>query len=317
VTESGGGWYPDPGGEPGRLRWWDGTGWTDRTIASSYEDLASDNRPPRRSWSPRSWSPRGWSPRSRTPLIVAGCSLLAILVVVGLVAANQGARPDSGAAAGRQGGEPNLPTELPTSRPPATVAPCDTGAPPSTAPPSPTAAPPHASAPRVTDTNAGISYAGQGEPWRPWTMIWTTPGLQAEFAKGYFIVTQNDTPDGQYYATVLSGTLTALVGDGPPANPRCVAQQLSEDVRDAYYPRPNERATLDARPVTVGGHSGYLIRYHLTFQVAGYDAKGEQVGIMVLNTGRPKLAVLYISIPDTVHNFDYVFDQVFNSVQTS
>jgi heat shock protein HtpX len=27
------GWYPDPAGAPGRLRWWDGRGWTDQTRA--------------------------------------------------------------------------------------------------------------------------------------------------------------------------------------------------------------------------------------------------------------------------------------------
>jgi hypothetical protein len=296
VTESGGGWYPDPGGVPGRLRWWDGTQWTDQ-VRDQYDEMASHDL--------------GRPRRDRTPLVIGGAVALAVVVLITIIVSGNGGSASNPVVGDRPR---DLPTELPT-RPQVTIAPCDTQAPPSTAPPSPTAAPPAERVPRVSDTGAGISYAGQGEPWRPWDRVWTTPGLNAKFATGYFIVTQTDTPGGEYYATVLSGTVTALVGDGPPADPRCVAEQLLDEVRGAYYPEPNVPTTLEAHPITVSGRPGYLIRSHLTFNVTGYNAKGEGVAILVLNVGRPQLAVLYISVPDTVRGFDYVFSQVFSSVR--
>jgi Protein of unknown function (DUF2510) len=294
VTESGG-WYPDPNGAPGRLRWWDGTQWTDRTRAELGELSGQPDRP-RRNWA---------------PLAISGTVALAVLLII--VIALVGGGPASQDQANPRAGSP-LPTALPTE-PPVTVAPCDTTASPSLAPGTPNPSPPAVRGARVSDSQAGISYAGQGEPWRKWDQTWITPGLQTRFATGYYIITQADTPSGQYYATVLSGAVTARVGDGPPADPRCVAEQVADDVRQAYYPQPNVRDTLEAHAVTVSGHPGYLIRYHLKFSVTGFKATGEQVGIMVVNVGRPQLAVLYLSIPDTVSNYNYLFPQVFNSVQ--
>jgi hypothetical protein len=308
VSESGG-WYPDPSGEPGRLRWWDGTQWTDRTRGEDDEMSSHPDRPRGFGGFRGLGALRGSV--NAAPLVIAAVAGIAVLLVVALVLVGGNNTTASG--------ERELPTELPTAVPetplPATVAPCDTLASPSVAPGTPNPSPPRAGRTRVTDANAGISYAGQGEPWRPWDRVWTTPGLNTQFSTGYYIVTQNNTPDGEYYATVLSGTVTARVGDGPPADPRCVAEQVAEDVRQAYYPQPNDRTLLESHPTTVSGHPAYVLRFHLKFHVNGFTAQGEQVGIMVINTGRPQLAVLYLSIPDTVSNFNYLFPQVFTSVQ--
>lgn len=313
MTESGGGWYPDPSGDPGRLRWWDGTQWTDRT-RGEYDEMSSHTG--REGALGRLRAFRGGLGQgagvNRAPLVIGSVAAIAVLLLVVLVMVG-------GNGANTVSGSRDLPTELPTAVPetplPATVAPCDTLAAPSTAPGTPNPSPPRAGTARITDSLAGISYANQGEPWRRWDRVWITPGLNTQFSNGYYIVTQSNTPDGDYYATVLSGTVSARVGDGPPADPRCVAEQVAEDVRQAYYPQPNDRALLESRATKVSGHPAYLLRFHLTFHVNGFKAQGEQVGIMVVNTGRPQLAVIYISIPDTVSNFNYLFPQVFASVQ--
>jgi hypothetical protein len=296
VTEDGGGWYPDPDGAPGRERWWDGAGWTDRTRRPEEELAGYGARPP-------------WQ-RSRGLVLLAALAV-AVLAVVGVVVVSRGGNPSGtpDAELSATDGPPEQPD------PGATPVSCPT-APPATVPPTATPSPPASRGARVTDAEAGISYAGQGEPWRRWKNDWLTPGLNAHFATGYYQVTERNTPSGEYYATVLSGTVPTRVADAPLEEPRCIAEHLAEDVRTAYYPDPNLRRTLDAHPVTVSGRPGYLIRYHLSFDVKGYAAKGEQVGVLVLNVGRPKLAVLYISIPDTVRAFDYVIDQVFASVHT-
>ena len=298
MTEDGGGWYPDPDGEPGRERWWDGSRWTERTRDPADELSGYGARPP----------------RQRTRLVLLAAAGVAVLALVGILVATRGGNPAGPPAASAVPSATDVP-ERPDGGPTSTPVSCPT-APAATTPPSATPSPPAPRAPRVTDTRAGISYAGQAEPWRPWQDVWITDGLNARFATGYYIVTQRNTPDGDYFATVLSGTVATRIADAPREETRCIAEQVAEDVRRAYYPQPNLRRTLDARTITVSGHRGYLIRYHLSFDVKGYTAKGEQVGVLVLNVGRPELAVLYISIPDTVRGFDYVIDQVFGSVRT-
>lgn len=36
MTQPQPGWYPDPAGDPTKLRWWDGTNWTDQYAASGF-----------------------------------------------------------------------------------------------------------------------------------------------------------------------------------------------------------------------------------------------------------------------------------------
>jgi uncharacterized protein DUF2510 len=314
VVTDGGGWYPDPEGVPGRERWWDGTGWTERTREPA-DELAGFGAGRR----PGSWF------AGRRRLALLGAAGVLVLAVVGALVATHGGPPDRTVATPGPGfsgssGPTTVPPEGPRVGPAPLV--CPSAAPtlptgPPAAPTGPTTGPttgppgatPPARAPRVTDREAGISYAGQGRPWSPWPEEWITPGLGARFGAGYYLVTQRDTPDGLYYATVLSGAVLAQ------AEARCVAERIADDVRAAYYPTPNLRRIVTARPVSVGDHPGYLIRYHLSFHVPGYDARGEQVGVLVLDVGRPALAVLYISIPDTVRRFDPLIDEVFDSVR--
>ncbi|KAB8289468.1 hypothetical protein DSM100688_0548 [Bifidobacterium ramosum] len=39
------GWYPDPSGDPTRLRWWDGTQWTESVMPTSQQDPNANPNP--------------------------------------------------------------------------------------------------------------------------------------------------------------------------------------------------------------------------------------------------------------------------------
>ena len=43
------GWYPDPGGQQGMFRWWDGMQWTPQLTANPYAGPPQADRGPRRS----------------------------------------------------------------------------------------------------------------------------------------------------------------------------------------------------------------------------------------------------------------------------
>ena len=64
-----------------------------------------------------------------------------------------------------------------------------------------------------------------------------------------------------------------------------------------------------------GGRPGHLIRFRLAYDIPGYKARSETVTILVIDTGRPDLALLYASIPDTAREYEPLVDQVVGSIR--
>lgn len=329
------GWYPDPDGTPGRLRWWDGQEWSDLTTQASTpttgpnpgtptfagEQFGGDDnadvlvgpggscRTRRVDWRfnlPR-WSPgRGWQ---------IGGPLLALMLVLALVAVMGGGRRSDGGELAKSVPDPAS-TAPPTPDVPPLARLCQANQP--TTPPAPASpSAPAPTGPRLVDREAGISYLRAGAPWQPWDRIWTGGVLGVEYRAGYFFVTQHDVAglNGDYLATVLSGSVPATAGDALHPDMKCVARQVAEDARMSFYPQPNTQQVREDKPVVVDGHPGYLITFHLSFDVPGYDAKGELASVLLVDVGTPDVAVLYQSIPDTHRQYDPLIDQVIASVR--
>ena len=52
-----------------------------------------------------------------------------------------------------------------------------------------------------------------------------------------------------------------------------------------------------------------------TSRSEGLQAKDELVGIACIDVGKPSAAILYVSIPGTHRQFDWVVDDAINSVR--
>ncbi|HSV67225.1 MAG TPA: hypothetical protein VLJ59_15110 [Mycobacteriales bacterium] len=179
----------------------------------------------------------------------------------------------------------------------------------------PATTPAQATGARVVDASAGISYLSPGGPWQPWTRRASFGRVGRIVETGYYLVTQSGPPVGEYYASVLSGRARAGVANGDP-DVRCAAEHLADDLwATAGYPSPSRRLDRTGQASTVGGRPAYLVTFRLSYDVPGYDARGEQVAVYVVDTGRSELAVLYLSIPDTYRQYDPLVDQVVRSVQ--
>lgn len=220
---------------------------------------------------------------------VAGGGALLVGIVLILVLAGTGvlgpSQPDPGPI-GDAGSEP--------SRPPlAEICPPVDGSPPAGEElPVPDGA-------RISDVDSGISYAQLGAPWVWWDRgTWSDGTLGVEFREGYYFVTERYSR-GAYLASVLSGKVPATVGDSLSLNLECAGRQVAEDVRNSYYPRPNQKEQDRSEQTTVGGRQAWVSTFHLAFQAEGLKARGETVAVVLIDVGKPEAAVLYLSVPDT------------------
>src|SRR5262249_42169387 len=168
---------------------------------------------------------------------------------------------------------------------------------------------------RLTDSSAHLSYLDAGDPWQPWTRTISPGHLGALFASGYFLVTEAATPTGEYYASVLSGRV--YPGDLSHPDLDCVATQVADDLRSSTYPPPNRRPDQADRALSIGNRPAHLVRFRLDYDVPGYAAHSEVVTVLVVDTGRADLALLYASIPDTAKEYEPFVDRVVASVQVT
>jgi hypothetical protein len=180
--------------------------------------------------------------------------------------------------------------------------------------PNPPAPPP---GPRISDDEAGISYSQYGAPWNTWDAAWVDKGeLKVSYAVGEHFVTEplyNGVSD--YQATILSGHVPAAVNDGLALDLNCIGHQVAADVRLSFYPENNQQEMISDKAETLGGLNAWVLKFRLHFSQPGLRAKSELVAIALLDVGRPEAAILYVSIPDTNPEWEYVTDDALQSVR--
>jgi hypothetical protein len=272
------GWYPDPDGAPGMVRWWNGAGWSDVTTpvgpgvavqAPAAESTSAPaptpppgpGRPPRRT---------GW---------VVGLSVLGLVLVVligFLVGRPTGVDDDAGPTA--------LPLPSGSAFPPGTL--------------------------RIVDEAAGIAYPYLGQGWLEYDL---QDVVETTSVAGQYLVTQEVTPDGgPFIAQCTSGPLSPLFD--PAAGLQPTLAQVADSVRLNYYPSPHEQEVLRDEARTVDGAPAHLLEFDLSWDVEGYDATGERAALLLVDVGRPAPALLYLSIPNTHAELYGVIDRVIDGV---
>ncbi|WP_229715993.1 hypothetical protein [Mangrovihabitans endophyticus] len=175
-------------------------------------------------------------------------------------------------------------------------------------------APPEPTGERTVDTEAGISYREYGPPWEPWNTVWRAGTLAVPYKVGQHFVTESYS-GGLYHASILSAAVPAADNDAVTLNLECVGRQVAADVRAEYYPQPNTIEQLRDERTTLGGRPAWVSKFRLHFSAPGLTAKDELSAVAIIDVGKPTAAVLYVSIPGTHRQFDYVVDDVLASVR--
>ena len=283
------GWYPDPDGAPEMVRWWNGIGWSDVAtpagpgvaVGSMPSAGAPSAAPPREELITSGEPP----PSGRLTPWLLGLGLVGLVVVV--VAALLGGfssddDPAAAPASPPTGAAPSTPREFP----PGTV--------------------------RIVDEPAGISYPHLGNGWFEYDLTQRPETLSTA---GQYFVTQDDPPSGGIYlAECTSGPIAEDFGWSGPDSLPSTAVAVAESQRAGYYPFPNEKRVLRDEPRTVDGHDAHLYEFQLSWEVPGYDATGERVAVLLVDTGRPTPALLFLSIPNTHAELYGVIDRVLADV---
>jgi hypothetical protein len=178
------------------------------------------------------------------------------------------------------------------------------------------AVPPTPSAPRTNDPHSGISYRAFGAPWQTWNLDWSDAGddLAVNYRVGQFFVTE-EYPEGDYLATILSASVPAATNDALAIDLKCTGKQVAADARTAFYPQPNTMDSIRDEQMNLGGLPAWVSEFRLHFHQAGLKATSELVLLATIDVGRPNAAILYVSIPGTHSQYDYVIDQLLASVR--
>jgi hypothetical protein len=234
--------------------------------------------------------------------IAGGILTLGLTILLIVVLSSDGSPFDDKAAA---------PTDV---RPPlAQACPAPTTVPNDRPTTAPSAAPPATGA-RTVDETAGISYRAYGRPWARWNEVWNAGTLQVPYRVGQHFVTEIYGA-GEYHASILSAAVPAADNDAVTLNLQCVGRQVAADVRAQYYPQPNTLEPLRDGLTTLGGRPAYVSKFRLHFDEPDLKAKSELSAVAIIDVGRPTAAVLYVSIPGTHQQYDYVVDDVLSSVR--
>jgi hypothetical protein len=178
------------------------------------------------------------------------------------------------------------------------------------------AVPPTPSGPRTNDPDSGISYRAFGAPWQPWNQDWSDAGddLAVNYRVGQFFVTE-EYPGGDYLATILSASVPATTNDALAIDLKCTGTQVAADARTAFYPHPNTMDSIRDEQMNLGGLPAWVSEFRLHFHETGLKATSELVLLATIDVGRPSAAILYVSIPGTHSQYDYVIDQLLASVR--
>ncbi len=273
------GWYPDPGGQPGRFRYWNGSGWSSQTSSR-----------------PGQPAPGRSDSRRRLGVLATVIVLVVVLAVAGILVIRSaiGERPvaDPAPESTVSAWDDSQPTTTPTPTPSPSPSPSRT--------PSPSASPsgrsvpcppgdPYASAGHPTD---GRIYGGKlsfsriesyEEPRPKGGLTWffdvgsqsqtTEPGWESWFGVG-------EVATGPQFETPEQAANSSM---------QCA-------INRGWFSDFYDRKDIRDEQVTVDGHQGWILVAEVRVDKAGLSVEGDVATILIIDDGRDDRLSGYVSM---------------------
>jgi hypothetical protein len=263
------GWYPDPGGAPGRYRYWDGSSWSDVTTGDPADPPpGAGPRPPRR---------RPYGPG--TAFGVGALVLVVVVVASVLIIRRTGEADELGianpprSASGWNDSSP-LPSDgsSPTASPMGTAAGRATDAVCVSADPARLA--PHANDGRVHGGRLSMpAVAGYSAPAPEYMLSWMYDTES---------VSQSTEPGWQSIFAVGEVARTA----GFDSARRAAHTSMACAVHNGWYLRPNGRKDIRDEAITVDGHPAWILTSEIRDDNPNIRVAGDQLTFVAVDDGR-------------------------------
>lgn len=281
------GWYPDPGGQRGAFRYWNGSTWSAQLSSSQTAPPPSGGLGQPTSNAPQfgqyGYQPgMGYAPQPEKKRNVGlWIGILVGVLVVALIGygvfrlASQGSLTPTGGTAGGNSTAKVCPVNNQSLAP-------------------------------IIHTKDGrvhggmLSFPQLGSPWEA-----PSPDNRVPFGRD--VMVQNAMVESAYngtnswVASVLVGELAA--GDGF-FSPQEGSEIVVKCLIGAFY--ANAVVTRDDKvnkATTVGGKDAWLVETHLTFDIPKLKTKGETAIVLIVATSADASSLFYASIPDTSPQF--------------
>lgn len=273
------GWYPDPGGSPGRYRYWDGTRWSAQTGDNPYAPPPVSGQAAYASGGPR---------RGRGAWIVGAAAILLVLAVIAvLVVRTMSDRgqsladpnPPAPSISGWNDSSP-LPTASPTPTPTPSRSPTSTPSSPnpvgtvSCATGDPSQRAPHPADGRVH--GGELSFQSPGWPEdagyaQQMTWAWDVDGIEEETEPGWA-------------AMMAAGSLHSA--DGFHTAEQSADGMMQCIASSAYYVGFTGRKNVFGKAVTIDGHQGWALRSQIFVdEPPDLSVPGDTAEVIVVDTG--------------------------------
>ena len=281
------GWYPDPGGQVGAFRYWNGSTWSAQLSGSQTAPPPSGGLgQPSFGSSPYGQQGSGYAPRpSRTRSVGIWVGLVVGVLVVALIVYVVMRPKDSPEVV--QSTPKLTSTGGPTAAGSQTIATC----------------------PKNTQSLAPVTHTADGRVHGGMLSVprlgspWGVPQTDSRVPFGRDVMAQSATveknPSGTvtWVASVLVAELAA--GDGF-YSPQEGSEIVVKCILGAFYGNAVvTRADKVSKAMSVGGKDAWLVETHLTFDVPGITTKGETAIVLIVATSLEASSLFYASIPDT------------------